>query len=212
MSKDLVKNISKETASYYSDKLLKHGKTPLGVDWNGKESQYLRFKQLTKIFQSSNHFSINDLGCGYGELYNFLDTKYDEFFYSGIDVSLEMIKSANQSFQGKLNTKFYQSNQPNYVADYGIASGIFNVRLDRSDKEWWTYLETTLDLLNNTSRIAFSFNCLTSYSDHSKKADYLYYADPCRIFDLCKNNYSLNVSLLHDYGLYEFTILVRKDL
>jgi hypothetical protein len=41
---------------------------------------------------------------------------------------------------------------------------------------------------------------------------HLYYADPCAIFDLCKRRYSRNVALLHDYGLYEFTIVVRKDL
>ena len=40
----------------------------------------------------------------------------------------------------------------------------------------------------------------------------LYYADPCRLFDLCKRRYAKNVALLHDYGLYEFTILVRKQV
>jgi hypothetical protein len=56
----------------------------------------------------------------------------------------------------------------------------------------------------------FAFNCLTSYSDAERKRDYLYYADPCALFDLCKRRYSRNVALLHDYGLYEFTLLVRK--
>ena len=42
--------------------------------------------------------------------------------------------------------------------------------------------------------------------------DYLYYAAPCMLFDTCKRRYSLNVALQNDYGLYEFTILVRKKL
>ena len=41
---------------------------------------------------------------------------------------------------------------------------------------------------------------------------YLYYADPLFLFDYCKKKYSKSVALLHDYGLYEFTILVRKDI
>lgn len=41
--------------------------------------------------------------------------------------------------------------------------------------------------------------------------EHLYYADPAELFDHCKRNYSRNVALLHDYGLYEFTVLVRKD-
>jgi hypothetical protein len=38
----------------------------------------------------------------------------------------------------------------------------------------------------------------------------LYYADPARLFDHCKTRFARNVTLLHDYGLYEFTMLVRK--
>ncbi len=93
-----------------------------------------------------------------------------------------------------------------------MASGIFNVRMGRSDEEWWTYLKATLDVLDGCSRQGFAFNCLTSYSDAEKMRDYLYYADPCAVFDYCKRNYSRNVALLHDYKLYEFTIHIRKQL
>lgn len=41
--------------------------------------------------------------------------------------------------------------------------------------------------------------------------DYLYYADPCAVFDYCKRHYSRNVALLYDYQQYEFTSLVRKQ-
>lgn len=83
--------------------------------------------------------------------------------------------------------------------------------MGRSDQEWWTYLKDILDALDGCSRHGFAFNCLTSYSDIDKMRDYLYYADPCAVFDYCKRHYSRNVALLHDYQLYEFTILVRKQ-
>ncbi len=108
------------------------------------------------------------------------------------------------------HARFIESSEPDAVADYSVASGIFNVRMDRSDSEWLAYLENTLDILDRTSRLGFAFNCLTSYSDEDKKREDLYYADPCRLFDLCKRRYSRHVALLHDYGLYEFTLLVRK--
>lgn len=200
-----------EVATYYSEKLAELGETPRGVDWNGEESQTLRFGQLCTIIDTSNHFSINDLGCGYGALYDFLTNKYQEFSYSGIDVSESMIRAAEQRYKDKSQARFILSSEPDKVADYGIASGIFNVRMGRSDDEWRSYLEATLDKLDQTSRIGFTFNCLTSYSDADKMRDYLYYADPCVLFDLCKRRYSRNVALLHDYGLYEFTILVRKQ-
>ena len=50
---------------------------------------------------------------------------------------------------------------------------------------------------------------LTTYSDAEKMRPDLYYGDPTFFFDHCKRNYSRNVALLHDYELYDFTILVR---
>ena len=61
-----------EVAQSYTDKLTEHGVTPRGVDWNGIDSQTLRFRQLCEIIDTAGHFSINDLGCGYGALYEFL--------------------------------------------------------------------------------------------------------------------------------------------
>ena len=121
-----------------------------------------------------------------------------------------MIRSAKDRYVQKPNANFAVAAEPTAVADYGIASGIFNVRLGHSDAEWREYLQATLDILDRTSKRGFAFNCLTSYSDADKMRDYLYYADPCALFDLCKRRHSRHVALLHDYGLYEFTILVRK--
>lgn len=199
-----------EVATYYSERLAQYGQNPQGVDWNSEESQTLRFDQLCKIIDASNQFSINDLGCGYGALYDFLAQEYENFSYFGADVSKSMIQAAEQRYQEISQARFILSSEPDQVADYGVASGIFNVRLNRSDNEWQSYLEATLDILDRTSRLGFAFNCLTSYSDADKMRDYLYYADPCVLFALCKRRYSRNVALLHDYGLYEFTILVRK--
>jgi SAM-dependent methyltransferase len=200
-----------EVADYYSAKLAEHGETPRGVDWNGEESQTLRFAQLAKIIQPSSAFSLNDLGCGYGALFDYLNTTHQNFTYTGCDVSNDMVDAAKTRYIHHTNAHFLVASEPPEIADYGIASGIFNVRLGRSDAEWQSYLEITLDILNNTSQQGFAFNCLTAYSDADKMRDYLYYADPCQLFDLCKRRYSRHVALLHDYGLYEFTILVKKQ-
>lgn len=200
-----------EVAAYYAERLAEHGDTPHGVDWNGEESQRVRFEQLCKIIDPKTPgFSLNDLGCGYGALLDYLRDTHTTCTYLGVDVSHEMIKTAGQRHAAADQARFITSAEPDQMADYGVASGIFNVRLRRTDAEWFNYLQGTLDALDRTSSLGFAFNCLTSYSDENKKRDYLYYADPCRLFDLCKRRYSRQVTLLHDYGLYEFTVLVRK--
>ena len=200
----------REVADYYSSKLAQHGETSRGVDWNNETSQTLRFEQLCKIIATPEGFSINDLGCGYGAFFEFLENRFQAVSYLGVDVSRDMVLAAERRHQGNARVRFTIASEPNYFADYGVASGIFNVRLGRSDAEWLAYLESALDILDQTSRRGFAFNCLTSYSDEDKKRDDLYYADPCLLFDICKRRYSRQVALLHDYGLYEFTILVRK--
>lgn len=201
-----------EVATYYAEKLAEAGCSPRGVDWNGEASQTIRFEQLCKIIDSERSaFSLNDLGCGYGALLDYLRSKQHSCAYLGIDVSHEMISAAKQRNSAITEARFINSAVPDQLADYGVASGIFNVRLGRTDAEWFDYLQSTLDILDRTSSIGFAFNCLTAHSDEDKKRDYLYYSDPCRLFDLCKKRYSRNLALLHDYGLYEFTILVRKQ-
>jgi SAM-dependent methyltransferase len=199
-------------ATYYSDKIREHGDTPQGVDWNSEEGQLMRFQQLSKILSPEGEFSVNDLGCGYGAFFNFLRNRFSSFSYSGIDVSNDMIKAAQSRYDTYPNARFVLGDEPLEEATHSIASGIFNVRVGASKEDWWSYLVSTLDLLNRFSTTGFAFNCLTSYSDSDKMRPHLYYADPCRVFDHCKRAYSRHVALLHDYGLYEFTILVRKHV
>lgn len=201
-----------EIAAYYEDKFFQHGDTPLGVDWNGKESQTVRFAQLCQIIDPKlPSFSLNDLGCGYGALLDYLQDRHASYSYLGVDISKIMIKSAEQRFADVRNARFIVSGEPDSVADYGVASGILNVSLGFSDEEWFDYAQTTLDVLDRTSSLGFSFNLLSSYCDAERKQKHLFYANPANFFDLCKRRYSRQVALLHDYGLYEFTVLVRKS-
>lgn len=200
-----------QVAGYYSGKISEFGPTPRGVDWNGAHGQEIRFRQLCRIIEADGGFSVNDLGCGYGALYDFLRCERKDFEYFGTDVSEDMIRAARSRIGDAPGVRLAIGSEFPAAADYAVASGIFNVRLGYGDAAWQEYLELTLDVLHRGSSRGFAFNCLTSYSDPEHMRDDLYYADPRRMFDHCKQHYSRNVALLHDYNLYEFTMLVRKD-
>lgn len=202
------KKILQQVNQYYSDKIKLHGTTPQGVDWNSAESQELRFFQLLKIIDNdSNHFSILDYGCGYGSLHDFMkDQNYVHSFH-GFDISEDMIAEAKKKHP---EAKWYFERKKLPLCDYVTASGIFNVRLDNTNDNWLAYIIETINEINQLSEKGFSFNVLTKHSDKEFMKDYLYYADPLFLFDYCKTNFSKQVALLHDYPLYEFTILVKK--
>ena len=134
-------DILQEVADYYSAKLTEHGDLPRGVDWNGEGSQVLRFEQLTKIVQQNEVFSINDLGCGYGALLDYLGSNYKKFNYNGCDISGDIIRAAQTRYKNITNAHFYVAAEPIDTSDYGVSSGIFSVRLGRSDAEWKTYID-----------------------------------------------------------------------
>lgn len=204
-----VPSLLDKVGAYYTQKVAENGPVPRGVDWNGHESQELRFEQLLKIVVGAP-FSINDLGSGYGALLGYLRGKGLHVDYSGVDVSAEMIEFAHRIYGTSPGVRFSVASIPDRCADYTVASGIFNVKLDTPEKEWERYVLATLDGLDQASKRGFAFNCLTSYSDPDRVRSDLYYAMPGQMFDYCKRRFSRNVALLHDYGLYEFTILVRK--
>lgn len=195
---------------YYDDKLKLHGATAQGVDWNSAESQRLRFSELMKVCREPDGFSINDYGCGYGALLDFLIEHGYEFSYAGFDLSPRMIATARK-LHGATDAIFMSDESSLQSADYTVASGIFNVRLKTKTTEWEDYVLATLDSFDRLSTKGFAFNLLTRYSDSALMRPDLYYADPLFLFDYCKNKYSRLVSIIHDYPLYEFTVLVRKE-
>ena len=196
---------------YYSGRLEVHGATARGVDWNSTESQQLRFVQLLKICDCRAPFSVNDYGCGYGALVDHLLESGYSFRYCGFDISSQMIAKARELHAAMSQATFVNEESSLTPADYTVASGIFNVKLQASATEWERYMLRTLEAINGLSGKGFAFNVLTKYSDPEFMRPDLYYADPLFLFDYCKAKFSRFVSLIHDYPLYEFTILVRKE-
>lgn len=195
---------------YYTERVRSHGPTARGVDWNSAASQRLRFDQLLRVCDGSGPWSIVDYGCGYGALVDHLVERGAAFSYRGFDISAEMIRLARDQHREVARATFVADEGRLEPADYALASGIFNVRLDRPEAEWSRYILHTLDRLDTLGQRGFAFNALTSYSDPERMRPDLHYADPLWLFDRCKRRYSKQVALLHDYPLYEFTILVRK--
>lgn len=198
-----------EVERYYSERFAEHGASAQGVDWNSPESQERRFVQLARLFEPGEHdFSVNDLGCGYGAFVAFLDRCGFSASYTGYELSQAMLGHARSAFRGRPSIRFRHGSALRQ-ADYSVASGIFNVKLTAGDADWTSYVWATIDELARASLKGFAFNMLTTYSDANKRRADLYYADPSRVFETCAERYSHDVALLHDYGLWEFTVIVR---
>lgn len=198
---------------YYSGKIMAYGATPLGVAWPCQPTQELRFVQLLRVCESEMSFSLNDLGCGYGALLAFLAKRHrrKKIDYLGVDLSAQMIKEAHSLWGKQLATKFLVANTCPRVADYSLASGIFNVKLNQSEALWTHFVETTLMTLRATSRRGFAVNFLAPLAEGETTQTELY-RTPSRVWQsYCEKNFQARVEVLQGYGMREFTLLVHLN-
>jgi SAM-dependent methyltransferase len=168
----------------------------------------VRFAQLQRVLDWRTPISIVDYGCGYGAMAMHLIESGSDFTYTGFDAAEEMIYEARCLIDDP-RCMFTSRAADLRPADYTLASGIFNVRLDTPEPDWRAYIAVTINAIASYSRRGFAFNMLTRFADAPLMRDDLFYADPMSYFALCKETYSRDVALLHDYELYEFTMLVR---
>ena len=196
--------------SYFDKRIQEHGASPRGSDWNSEASQNVRFDQLLKVVETQS-FSLLDYGCGYGALADYLVTRGFDVDYYGYDILESAIETARQVHASQPHRTFFTDKAQLPICDYTVASGIFNFRGEQSFDDWTEYVIGVLHEFHRLSRRGFASNFLTKYSDAEKMRSDLYYADPLFLFDYCKSSFSKNVALLHDYRLYDFTLIIRKD-
>lgn len=200
---DKVKN-------YFTEKLNEHSATHRGVDWPSVVSQEIRFAQLLHVIDASKKYSLLDFGSGYGGMYDYLVRLGHDLHYVGYDIAEPMIAKGQELHPKDPDCWFTGNIEEIPIVDYAVVSGTFNMKLDADFDAWTQVVIEALNQMNAHTSKGMAFNMLTKYSDADRMRPDLYYADPGFFFDHCKRNFSRNVALLHDYNLYDFTILVRK--
>lgn len=199
-----------KVAAFFDTKIATHGATPEGLDFNSEHAQELRLAQVLSAVDQKSGFSINDVGCGYGHLARFMEKAgYSDFDFIGYDLSAKAIEAARDINAGPRRRFVQAGTEALEQSDYTVASGIFNKFMTPTREEWHAYVLESLETFFNASTKACASNFLTSYSDPERKRDDLYYPDPREIFDHCMK-LTPWVSIHHDYGLYDFTVVMRR--
>jgi SAM-dependent methyltransferase len=200
--------IEAAVADYYTRALDAHGPTPRGVDWSSAESQEMRFGVLLDSVDWTGTPSVLDYGCGYGALGAWIDRLGHRCRYVGYDVASAMIDAARAADGDRGNRSFTAAVDELEPADYVVASGIFNVKLETPVATWEAYVEDTLRELAGLAKRSLSFNMLPLASPSGLARPDLYYAEPGVVARRCEELLGGTVELREGYGLWEFTVTV----
>ncbi len=206
-----LETVYDDVSQYYTRKITKYGPTPLGVDWSCVPTQEMRFVQLLKICKFEHPFSLNDLGCGYGAILTYLSRRHRSTLidYMGVDLSVAMIDHANRLWQRRPGIQFSVSNSLPRIADYSVASGIFNVKLQQPLELWQEFIKMVLADMYTNSKLGFAVNFLAPLPPGSPEIPELYRVEPENWRIYCEENFKVKATILSNYGMKEFTLLVK---
>ena len=197
---------------YYSGKLERHGPTPLGVDWPNAISQHLRFVQLLKLCDFESAFSLNDFGCGYGALLEFLAMRHGgaAIDYRGIDISPAMVAAARKCWSDRHRREICGGFAVRPSSRLLARQRHLQRSARPSRRGVGKLCRTDPDrTCSQSSRIGFAVNFMRPH-DTLPTEDGLYRTEPPRWIDFCER-LGGNIELVGDYGLREFTLLIRRQ-
>ena len=208
------KLLNKQISNIYSKRFDNYNNTPKGVFWNSKLSQDLRLNIiLDKILKiaKSEEFSIADIGCGYGRLYELikqrnLDVKVQ---YYGFDINKKLINFCKKNKDFK-NVEFAISALPFKTTDYVVMSGTYNLTPTNNIPLWEEYV--IKNLTNNWQLVkkGMIFNCLIKEKKEINKA--LYYTELSWMKRICENNFGKIQILKNQLLKDDITIVIKKSI
>ena len=208
----IYKLLNKQISNIYNKRFDNFNNTPKGVFWNSKLSQDLRLNIiLDKILQNtkSDEFSIADIGCGYGRLYEIIrERKLDEKVqYQGFDINQKLISFCknNKDFE---NIKFSVSAFPFNKTDYVVMSGTYNLTPTNNISLWEDYIIKNLTSNWKLVQKAMIFNCLIKEERKIEKK--LYYTEFSWIQKICERNFCDPEVIKHNLLKDDITIILKK--
>ncbi len=196
--------------TYYEDNLSK-GLPEYGIlGWESEEAQRLRFDMLLESVGLEGR-KLLDVGCGTGNLLEYIISKDIHVDYTGVDILDIMIEQARSKQLAA--AKFYHVDLfknnlfENGSFDVIYASGIFNLNLGNNR----TFLIQALELFLRLSGEAVVFNLL--HVDSPDREDKYHYFSPGEVGEIL-NSFSSKikkVELIESYLKNDFTVVCKLN-
>lgn len=211
---DDVRKIIEPIAEHFKGKR----PTPEAVLWPNAEDLVNRFDAMVNSvnwaeYSSDRKLRILDIGCGPGFLLDYFQHRglIDHVDYTGIDLNPEILTSAQERWpQHRFECRdIRQSPYPKDAFELAVLCGVFTVKFTLPQAEMLSLTVETLKATWGSVTECLAFNVMSKHVDWERED--LFHLPCDEAIALIRNELGTRqMSILHDYGLYEYTCVVRK--
>jgi SAM-dependent methyltransferase len=195
--------------TYYEANMAK-GLPEYGIlGWESEEAQRLRFDMLLSSVDLEGR-TLLDVGCGTGNLLEYIQSRGIHVAYTGVDILEKMIDMAKSK---NLGGEFHHADifKDNMFEDRSFdviySSGIFNLNLGNNRE----FLKSALELFLRLSKEAVVFNLL--HCDSPDREDKYFYFHPDEVSGILSGYSGLieKVQFIEAYLKNDFTVVCKKN-
>lgn len=197
-----------DVIAQYRQVYQEHGYSPKSM-FCLKDRQEEIFGALTATLRQEP-FSVLDYGCGLAYLKEYLDTRFHNYEYIGVDIVPDFTQANRQRYPG---IHFETISSPEDILetyDYILISGVFNLLYQGYDPEaQQQFVFDTLKTLFQKTRRTLAVNFMTTQVDFVQPN--AYHQNPLDLYRFAVENLSRRVRLDQSYMPYEFTFIIYQD-
>jgi SAM-dependent methyltransferase len=161
-------------------------------------SQQERFRILADV-GNLRTASVFDEGCGVGDLYPFLEERFPDVQYTGVDINPDAIAIAQEKYPAATFVCADFTEYEDGFFDYVLSSGALTFRIEDHEDVYRAHIRKMYEL----SRIGVAFNVLDA-SAITQDDEYVGYL-PSELFAFCQT-LTPKLTLRHDYSPEDFTL------
>lgn len=145
---------------FYSQRYREYGVGLNALDWS-PEGQRKRFEVLASAGDMHGK-RVLDLGCGFGDLYDFLEARFGDIFYTGLDMMEPFIEAARNRHPGlDFQVRDVLKEPILGTYDYVLSSGLHNIEAGSNDSD----MESLMMKAWSSARTAAVVNFLSDQAD-----------------------------------------------
>jgi len=202
-----VHQAAKRNIEVFSELAARHGLTAAGVGWT-ERSQIKRFSKLVEVGNLHGQ-SVLDVGCGFGDLFAYLESRGFEVDYTGFEITPAMAAGAVKKYprlEGRIRIFDVLTEDGGGVFDYVISNGPLNVDLGNNEAVIVRFLQRCWGL----ARRGVAITMTSGWSRRPRPGTHYY--DPAWVVAEA-GKLTTNLRLDHTYLPHDFALfLYRGDL